>query len=143
MAGSETPWEVDGQWAKIRRGWCFGGDAFRERMLKEIDKAVAGKRRDSFSGEEVLRHDLQAAESLIDGGLEKLELSRKELAELPKGDFRKQVFAWIVRRRTVVRNEWISQTLCMGSPARLSAYLREVELAKTGELARLKGMFKC
>jgi putative transposase len=143
IACGSKPWEVDERWAKIRRGWCFGSEEFREKMSEKVSGVLAGKRRESFSGDEVLRHDTRAAEHLMDEGLCKLDLSRSELDTLPKGDQRKMVVAWMIRKQTSVRNEWISNALRMGSPARLSTYLREVDAATTGELARLREMLKC
>ena len=143
IACSDKPWEVDERWAEIRRGWCFGSETFRDEMSGKVSGVLAGKRRDSFSGDEVLKHDIRAAEYLLDEGLRKLNLSRSELAALPKGDQRKMVLAWLVRKQTSVRNEWISKTLWMGSPARLSAYLRVVDTAESGELVRMREMLEC
>lgn len=134
IAGSQRPWDLDERWTKIRRGWCFGTEEFRERMTGLLDGAVEGKRRDSFSGEEIRKHDQLSAERLLDDGLIRLELKRSDLSGLPKGDSRKKVLAYLLRKQTSVRNEWIATLLEMGSPARLSSYVREVKDAKEGEL---------
>lgn len=143
IACSDRPWLVDEAWNGIRRGWCFGSEGFREKMEEMLAGALGGKRRDSFSGDEVARHDQLAAELLLDEGLAKLGLSRSDLPGLRKGDCRKKVLAWSIRKQTAVRNEWVSKTLGMGSPARLSSYIREVTDAKEGELLCVKEMFKC
>jgi len=143
IAGSEKPWEMDRQWNNIRRGWCFGSDEFREKMTGMLDGALDGKRRDSFCGEEVAAHDAFAAERLLNSGLKKLGVSRSDLSGLPKGDPRKKALALLIRRKTSVRNEWISGSLVMGSPARLSAYVKETADATEGELVQLKKMLKC
>jgi hypothetical protein len=33
-AHSDNPQDADVQWAKIRRGWYFGGDSFRNEMME-------------------------------------------------------------------------------------------------------------
>jgi len=138
IAHSEHPGEVDEVWAKIRRGWCFGSDAFRERMTELLDGAMQGKRRDSFGGEEPKKHDILEAERLFSRGLEIFGLSEDDLAGLRKSDFRKRAIAWLIRKNTCVRNEWVSEQLRMGSVSKLSSFVKSVEDARSGELFQLK-----
>ena len=142
IAGSEKPGELDARWADIRRGWCFGSDEFRDRMVKALDGVMEGKRRDSFAGEESGKHDQLEAERLAEYGLGKLGISESDLDALKKGDARKKVVAWCVRKRTSVRNEWISNRLKMGSVSKMSLYVKEVEDSRSGELFELKEMVK-
>ena len=60
------------------------------------------------------------------------------LTVLRKGDARKKVIAWLVRRKTAVKNEWISSRLYMGNVSNLSRYVAEVESSTEGELHELK-----
>ena len=138
LASSETPWDVDEQWAKIRRGWCFGEDGFRDQMLKTLDGVMDGKRRDSYAGEATRMHDDIEAERLASVGQDRLGLSASDLPSLKKSDSRKKVIAWLIRKRTSVKNEWISNRLRMGSVTKLSSFVSEVEQADGGELLELR-----
>jgi hypothetical protein len=142
IAVSENPHAVDERWVKIRQGWCFGGDEFRDRMVKALDGVMEGKQRNSFVGDESRRHDMLEADRLVAYGLEKMKMSEADLDVLKKNDPRKKVIAWFIRKRTSVRNVWISERLKMGSQSKLSSYIKEVEGACEGELGVLKEMAK-
>lgn len=142
IAESETPWNVDERWAKIRRGWCLGGDEFREEMVKHLDEVMAGKRRDSFIGTEARQHDVQKARKLLEEGLTRVGLRPDELAALRKSDPRKMAVAWLIRRNTAVRNEWISDQLHMGRSSKMSYFVKQVEDARSGMLLELKEKVK-
>lgn len=139
---SENPWDVDERWAKIRRGWCFGDDPFRNQMMNALDGVMEGKRRDSFVGDESKRHDRFEAERLLEKGLRQLKVYSVDLTALKKSDPRKKVIAWLLRRKTCVRNEWISEQLKMGRASKLSFYVKEVEDAEEGCLFDLRERVK-
>jgi REP element-mobilizing transposase RayT len=135
---SSDPMEADEQWRKIRRGWAYGSDEFRLKIQDCLDSAVSGKRRDSFMGEEIRMHDEQEAERLFQQGLGCCGLQEDELSCLKKGDARKKVIAWYIRKNTSVRVEWITTRLQMGSTSNFSYTYRAVEAAKEGALWELK-----
>jgi hypothetical protein len=138
IAHSDNPKEVDEQWRKIRRGWAFGSEEFCLKIQDVLDEAVSGKRRDSFLGEEIRLHDEKEAEVLCQYGMKVCGLVEEELAELKKGDDRKRVVAWLIRKKTSVRVEWITTRLQMGRPSNFSYHIRQVETAKEGLLWELK-----
>lgn len=138
IACSDNPQEVDERWMKIRRGWCLGSDEFRNEMIELLDGSMEGKRRDSFCGDEVKQHDLLEAERLFNDGILKLNLFESDLSSFRKSDPRKKVIAWLIRKQTSVRNEWISRRLSMGCVSKLSFFVKEVEDARNGELLKLK-----
>jgi REP element-mobilizing transposase RayT len=135
---SSDPKEADEQWGKIRRGWAFGSDEFRLKVQDALNRAVSGKRRDSFMGEEIRRHDEREAEKLVQKGLICCGITEEDLSNLKKGDDRKKLIAWYIRKKTSVRVEWIAQRLQMGVPSNFSRYMREVEESKSGVLWKLK-----
>ncbi len=135
---SSDPREADPQWRKIRRGWAFGSDEFRLKIQDTLDSAVSGKRRDSFMGEAIQRHDEQEAEKLFQQGLICCGLVESELIDLKKGDARKKVIAWHIRKKTSVRVGWITQRLKMGVTSNFSCSIRAVEESKEGLLWALK-----
>jgi hypothetical protein len=59
-----------------------------------------------------------------------------DLAVLKKGDARKKVIAWMIRKKTGV--EWITGRLHMGTTSNFARTIRSVEKAEDGELLRLK-----
>ena len=135
---SKNPKEADEQWRKIRRGWAFGSEKFREKVQEVLDGAVAGKRRDSFMGEAVRRHDEKEAKNLLQFGRELFELTEADLSGLKKSDNHKKVIAWLIRKKTSVRVEWITSSLQMGRSSNLARYVREVDQSNDGVLWKLK-----
>ena len=135
---SKDPREMDEAWRKIRRGWVFGSTDFCLEMRDALAGAVAGKRRDSFMGEEIRMHDEKEADVLLSFGLKVCGITKEELAGLRKGDERKKVIAWLIRKRTSVKVEWIARCLKMGTTSNFSRYVRAVEESKDGSLLALK-----
>ena len=135
---SKDPREADEKWRKIRRGWVFGTAEFCIKMRDAVEGVVYGKRRDSFMGEEIRLHDETEAESLLQFGLNRCGIVEADLPMLKKGDDRKKVVAWLIRKKTGVRVEWITSRLSMGTPSNFARYIRAVEKADGGELLRLK-----
>jgi REP element-mobilizing transposase RayT len=137
IAHSNQPKEVDEQWRKIRRGWAFGSEEFRIKIQDAFDKAVSGKRRDSFLGKEVQLHDEKRAIELFQWGLKACGLKEEELRDLKKSDDRKKTIAWWIRKNTAVRVEWITNRLVMGSRSNFSRYIGMVEDSKKGSFWEL------
>lgn len=135
---SEDPAMADEAWAEIRKGWVFGSDEFCAEMKMALKGAAEGKRRDSYSGGAVQQHDEQAASELLSAGLSALKLKPFDLALLKKGDDRKKAIAWLIRRNTSVRNEWISNALNMGNVSTVSRGVHSVEASKDDRLFDLK-----
>ena len=135
---SDEPWAVDERWAKIRRGWCFGSDEFRDEMVATLDGVMAGKRRDSFGGVESKKHDTLEAQRLLVYGMKKFRLKPKDLLILKKNDPRKKAIAWSIRKNTSVKNEWIANAIQMGCLSNMSQYVSEVESAENGVLCNMK-----
>lgn len=107
----------------LQRGWFFGAEEFREQMLKKL-KALKGseagrhRRRSGYTGEQARDHGEWMAKRILEIGLDEAELSREDLADLAKGDWRKRVIGRAIRSRTVVAAGWIAEHLLMGVPTR-------------------------
>ena len=110
----------EGMLRKLRQGWCFGSEEFRQRMAE----LAAGSER-KVSGEVQASHNELEAERLVGVGLESVGLRVEELAQTRKGDARKIAVAAVVKRRTMVGNEWIARRLHMGAAGRVSRYCSE------------------
>jgi len=121
-------------WELLLRGWCIGDDAFRERLLKCIGKKVSGARAETYGGGAKRAHDERYADKTIQAGMLALGLKSAELAGLRKGDKRKQVVAWFIKRRTSAGSEWISRQLNMGHRTAVSKAAKAVDDGRDEEL---------
>jgi len=126
------------QWEAIRRGWCLGGEDFRTRMQRRLDKLLHGHLPDSYAGPAVEEHQQRTAEELLAAGLKAVGLSPDDLPDLPKTDPRKQAVAWWIRKHTTARNRWVSERLHMGHEVNVCQAVRRIEHATRGKLAGWK-----
>ena len=126
---------------QLRRGWCLGGEGFRERMLRLLDTAgeKLGRRRLSPMDASVQRdHGIDEACRLLDEGLRCLGLDREQVRGIRKGDPRKAALAVRIRTRTTVPNAWIAEQLQLGHVSRVNHCARTApeELLRKLEEAR-------
>jgi len=113
----------------LRRGWYFGAEEFRERLLRRLAEAKgnggrAHAGRSGYTGEQARDHGEAEARRLIERGLRLIELECGDLAGLKKGDWRKRAIGRAVRRRTVMPVTWIAQILEMGDPKRAAKLIQ-------------------
>lgn len=127
---------ADGQslQSTLRRGWYFGTERFRERLLGELQKAKKDSPRESrrkgYSSEQERDHGIAEAERIISVALEVFGLSQEDWGSLPKGDWRKGLVAAQIRERAMVPNQWLAQRLLMGATGAVSR-----TMARTRKLA--------
>jgi REP element-mobilizing transposase RayT len=105
----------------LRRGWYFGAEGFREKLVKRLEKlkekdGKAHHRRSGYTGAQARDHGQSEAKRIIRSGLSLAGLKRSELAALKKGDWRKRVIGRMVRKSTVMPVGWIAEALRMGDP---------------------------
>lgn len=122
----------------IRRGWYLGGEEFREKLEELAEKVVKGKRRASYAGEVLKRHDAAEAQRILETGLERVGLKLEEARELKQNDPRKQGLSWLVRSQTVVRDEWIQAALAMGDRSNISRAVSAYRQEATKEVRKWK-----
>ena len=109
--------------AEVRRGWCMGGEGFRERMLRLLDAAgekLGRQRTSSMEAGAQRDHGLAGARRLLEAGLRGVGLEAGQLAGLPKGDARKAAIAAMIRTHTAVPSAWIAKELELGHVSRVS-----------------------
>ena len=116
----------------------MGDDSFRERLLQCIGEKVSGARSETYGGGAKQAHDERYADKIIQAGMMALGLKRTELASLQKGDQRKQVVAWLLKRRTSAGSEWISRQLNMGHRTAVSKAAKAVDDGMNAELNILR-----
>lgn len=132
MRHSKEPWKADREWDRIRRGWCFGDEGFRNEMEEVLGETLPFAKRESFSGEAVHRHGEEMAERLVVHGMKALGITENDLDQQIKGSEAKYALAWLVRKRTGVRNGWIKDRLHMGSATNFSSGIRRIEQTRKG-----------
>lgn len=108
------------EFAEMRRGWFLGGEEFRERLEDIVAGATKGRKRSSYTGASLQKHDEAQAQALLAAGLEKVGLTLEEAKQLPQNDVRKQGLMWLVKSRTVVPDVWLQRELEVGDRTNIS-----------------------
>jgi hypothetical protein len=103
-----------------------------------VDRTASESSRDSHSGGAALQHDETAAQRLLEKGLQMMQLKPDNLKTMKKGAAEKKVIAWLIRKYTGVKVEWVANALVMGNVATVSRGTSEVEAATEGNLFELK-----
>ncbi len=102
--------EEPGDYQAIRRGWCFGSEEFRRKLLAAAHRAGANHYGiDRFQGSQ------ERARRLIAQELKRLGWTARELARRRKGDRHKVNLARRLRAETTMTLAWIAEHLRMGS----------------------------
>ena len=107
------------EYGPIRRGWCWGEEAFRKELLAQVEE----RRGASHYGKELQESATEKAERLVQEGLQKLGWTEAELATRQKGDEAKLKLAVQLRAETTMTLKWMAARLQMGTGASLSNLL--------------------
>lgn len=113
-----------GMLKQLRRGWCYGSEGFRQKIL---ERSVTTSLRNYSRGGGGRFHDEWEALRLLEAGLKELKLSREDLVKLPKGSEFKIAIAAVIKRATIMSNRWIAEQLKMGVASRVSRYCGKAE----------------
>ncbi len=103
--------ELRAEYRKIRRGWCYGGDAFRRELLLQASQRLG----QHHYGEERRESAEDKAGRLVAAGLKEAGWKESDLALRRKGDPVKIALARRLRRETTMPLKWICARLAMGS----------------------------
>ena len=96
-------------YSSLRRGWLFGSQDFRERMLKLLEKGGTRlKKADGYNGDQLNDHGERRARALIEAGLSVFGMRLEDLKGRPKGDERKALLAALIRAETTMKLDWIA-----------------------------------
>jgi putative transposase len=112
--------ENDLEYKPLRRGWFFGQDSFKERLLEELGRQ---DRKASYRGEPWKESAEQMAQRRVEELLEKHRWTEEDLKIRRKGDPVKVQIASQLRRTTAMTRAWIAQRLCMGTETHLAHLL--------------------
>jgi hypothetical protein len=137
LEAAVSPEEAE-EWRNLRRGWCFGSESFRDRLMDRITGVVSGRKRASYRHEGMRRHDESEAGALLLRCLERLKLSAEALACLKQSDPRKQAVAWLIKTRTIAGDEWIMEHMSMGHRSNVGRAVRAFQSPSDSQRRRLR-----
>jgi len=100
----------------VRRGWCLGGEQYRQELLAQVDRQLGAL----HFGVERAESQALRAERLVQEELRRLGWTEADLVERRKGDPDKVRLAQRLREGTCVTLAWIAGRLQMGSVAYLT-----------------------
>jgi putative transposase len=115
---------------QMRRGWLWGGEAFRDRVLDWMEEKRAGKGSKVRREQSDCDHGERHAERIIKEMIDQLGVAEVELLSGRKGDWRKRLIAHRVRKETSASLGWLAKRLRMGSEghvSRIASSLRDLE----------------
>lgn len=104
------------EYKRIRRGWCFGEEAFRQELLKQM----AGELGPEHYGEERRETEEAIAEAILDRELKRLKWNQEQLEKRAKGDPLKVRMAARLREESTMTVDWIAKRLSMGTAGYLN-----------------------
>ena len=112
-------WEGQSLQSTLKRGWYFGEQAFRNRLLEMLenkDQDNAGVPSRSIAGDFRQGKGDEVGHKIIEAGLKYFDLSQNDLPTLRKGDERKSIIAGLITENTNLPLKWIAENLHTGSP---------------------------
>lgn len=121
--------DEDNPQSTLRRGWYYGRESFRDRLLKKANAVVKRPRtsRKRSRGQNGGDHGEAEARRLIAEGLARAGMKRRELTKLAKGDIRKARIAARVRATTTMSLQWVANELRMGTAGNVAQACRRLE----------------
>ena len=111
------------EWKPIRRGWCYGEEAFRQELLAQMHERAGAH----HYGEELRESSKAKAERLVAEEMKRLGLTEADLQARRKGDKRKAKIARRLREQTPMTLAWIAQRLHVGSGSNVVHGLRKLK----------------
>ncbi len=122
---------------ELRRGWILGGEQFRDRALRLMDRLSDAGLRKSGPVETWGDHGAWSAERLLRAGLKQWNLEKRDLPKLKKSDWRKRAIGHLIKNRTGVSLRWIGEQLAMGNDSHVSRLCSRIDdLANQAQLSK-------
>lgn len=120
--------EIEGRslHSTLRRGWYWGSQDFREKLLSRISRNENSSSNRNYSGspqgKDRSRHD---AEAILEKAVSHFNLEGPDpVGALKRGDRRKVAIAWAIWRRTSMPQKWIADQTGLKSAANVSQQVR-------------------
>ena len=119
------PPEADGRASHLRRGWYWGSHAFAQKLLELGEVVLKKKRHRNYrASPESRAHGEAEALRLLKEGLDAAGIAPRDLQALKGSDPRKVAIARVIRNRTIVNLDWLSERLSMRSATNVSQQIR-------------------
>ena len=119
----------------LRRGWYWGSEAFREKLLR-LSSPLGNRNRNYRSSRQGHERREDEAKATLRQGCRFFGLNLEKVRDLPRGDLRRVAIAWAIHRRSCVPQSWIAQELNLCSPANVSQQVRRFERRSVKTLPR-------
>ena len=103
--------EAGADYKLIRRGWCLGGETFRQELLAQMLERIGAE----HYGAERLETVEAKAERIVREELKRRRWQETDLAKRAKGNLGKVRIAGRLRAETLVTVKWIAARLRMGT----------------------------
>ncbi len=116
-------------WKGLRRGWCWGDEAFRQELLGQMTERMGAE----HYGQERAETAEAKAQRIVEQELKGLRWSAQDLERHRKGDERKLRIARRLREETTMTLAWIAERLRMGSKTHLAHLLYWQQRGETGK----------
>ena len=113
--------DLRGEFKGVERGWCLGGEDFRQELLEQVDTRPGP----SHFGEAVQEAEVAQAERLVVEGLPRMGWSEADLRARRKGEPKKVALARELRSQTTMPLAWIAERLNMGTRGHLAWLLQQ------------------
>ena len=113
--------DLGGEFKRVERGWCLGGEEFRQELLEQVDTRSGP----SHFGEAVQEAEGVQAERLVVAGLKRMGWSEADLKARRKGEPGKVELAAELRSQRTMPLAWIAERLNMGSRGHLAWLLQQ------------------
>ena len=114
------------EYRRIRRGWCYGEEAFRKELLGQM----VGRVEENHYAEERQESDAEKARRIVAAELKRLNSTESELRRRRKGDPKKVKIARRLREETTMTLKWIAGELYMGAWTHVSNLLSQARRGK-------------
>lgn len=127
LVNAESMPEVSLQ-TTIRRGWYFGSEEFKERMLVLLDKQGTTAKSgigDGYHGAQTRDHGEARARRILETGCKQFGLQPEELRSRKANDDAKVLVAEVIGSETSVRLDWLREHLGMGSRSHCSRLIND------------------
>ena len=116
-------------WKGLRRGWCWGDEAFRQELLGQMTERMGAE----HYGQERAETAEAKAQRIVEQELKGLRWWAQDLERHRKGDGRKLRIARRLREETTMTLAWIAERLRMGSKTHLAHLLYWQQRGETGK----------
>ncbi len=115
--------------ATIRRGWYFGSQEFKERLLPMLDEASKhpqSRGADGYYGEQLRDHDERRARVIIQEGCTFFGTDPMALRSRKRNDPEKVLLGEVIASQTSVKLDWIRNELGLGARGYASRLINQM-----------------